>query len=267
MDAPTILPPTPPADGPGLPPRLRTGYSLLPSELDSVTADGRVGGTPGVLPGVGLGAAPSSDTASELAVLLRSLTTLAAACADSVEKASQHFHGEDAWLIGALPACTHLADGVEARARGYIAHSHLTPADVNDVSDLLKAAADLRAAARGARQAAQIAPLLLQEAGSVGADMLLEPVCAVADTAVNVALAAVEALRAEDIPQARGAALLYRAVDDARQRAERAACRDAEMRVRYSPTALRLARAAALNFAVSGEAMARVAVRLVLTEK
>lgn len=246
---------------------VRAGHSLLPSELDVVSAGGQgVAATPAsppiTLPS-SAGVTGASDPASELSALLRAMHVLASACAEALEKAAQHFHGEDPWLIGALPVCTQLADGVEAKARGYIAHSHLTPGDIADITGLLKATGDLRAAARGARQAAQLAPLLRQEGGGDGA---LQPLRDLADAAVDVALASVEALRNQDIPQARSAALLYRAVDDARFRVE-SDLRGKSFCLLYSPTALRLMRGAAWNFGVAGESMARVTVRLVLTEK
>jgi hypothetical protein len=240
----------------------RAGRSLLPSELDFVSAGATAGGPsrpagfPGAFPSPG-------GPEAELSALLRSIHVLAATCSEALEKAAQHFHGEDPWLIGALPVCTQLADGVEAQARGYIAHSHLTSSDIADITDLLKASGDLRAAARGGRQAAQLVPLLRQEGGG---DSALEPIRPLADAAVDVAVASVEALRNQDIPQARSAALLYRAVDDCRFSLERE-WRGEAFALRYSPTALRLLRGAAWNFAVAGESMARVAVRLVLTEK
>jgi len=199
--------------------------------------------------------------ASEVATLNRALSTLSEACAEAVGKVVQHFHGEDSWTIGPMPGCASLSDSVESQAHALLSHSDLNSAQVNEVTNTLKATSDFRVAARGARQALQLALLLQHEAD--GADAI-QFVSVVSVASLAVAQETAEAVKSRHPHIAKNAALLFRDVDKSRLQAE-TELRQRDSELRFSPTTLRMIRAAVWNMAVSGEAMARVAARLVTT--
>jgi hypothetical protein len=199
--------------------------------------------------------------ASELAILRRDLGTLACACADGMAKAAQHYRDEDLWVIGTMPGYGPLADTVEAMSRGFLANSHLSAAHTEIVANTMKMSGDLRTAARGARQAVQIAFLFRQEpVGGLEALHLLAPM---AEAAVAVGERATYAVQTGDETAATQAAQAYRNVDALRIQVERGV-RSGEWDTYFTPTLQKMIRAATWNFAISGESMARVAARLVL---
>lgn len=183
---------------------------------------------------------------------------LAHACADAVEKAAQHYEGADPWQIGSLPACIPLADTIENLVRTRLTDSQLTPAQVNAAKETLKTTADLRTVARAARQGTQLYWLLRQSESEC--DSLSRLVLQVARPALVVAQLSAGALVAGDRVQMRSAALCYREVNQARAEAEHE-IRGEQAKARFSPTTRRIARAAVLCMAVSGESMARIAAR------
>ncbi len=207
--------------------------------------------------------APMKDDpfASELAILRRDLGTLTCACADGMAKAAQHYRDEDLWVIGTMPGYGPLADAVEATSRGFLANSHLSAVHTEIVANTMKMSGDLRTAARGARQAVQIAFLLRQEQnGGAEALNLLVPM---AEAAVAVAERTAYAVQTGDETAATQAAQAYRNVDALRIQVEKGV-RNGEWDEYFTPTLRKMIRAAAWNFAVSGESMARVAARLIL---
>jgi len=210
---------------------------------------------------------PSSQTVSkpkdnplaeEIAALQERLAALSQACADAITVCVQHYQGEPAWVIGAMPGCGQIADEVEARARGLIAHS-LSNAQIEEIAQVMRSSGDLRATARAARQASQLIWLFRQDASG---DHAIASVRAVGEATVEVAQLTARALSAQDANYARAAALLYRDVDAARAKAERALAGPSAL-VTFSPTLRRMTRAAIWYMAVAGEGMARAALRSV----
>ncbi len=196
---------------------------------------------------------------AELATLRRDLGTLTLACADALTKTAQHYNGEDLWVIGTMPGYGPLADSVEATARGFLANSHLSAVHTEVVANTMKMSSDLRTAARGARQAVQIAFLLrYEECGGAEALHLLVPM---AEAAVGVGERTAFAMQTGDENAPTQAAQAYRTVNSLRVQVERG-IRSGEWNSYFSPTLQKIIRAAAWNFAVSGESMARVAARL-----
>lgn len=194
----------------------------------------------------------------DFTLLRRNLYALTSSCAESLDKVVQHFHGEDAWMIGPLPNSLPLADGVEAQARAFLANTHLNAEQLREVANVLKAAGDLRAAGRGARQALQLAQLIRHDSQGAQAVRLVVPV---AECAATLGKETAAALAKMDLSAARNAALLYRGVDQARAQAE-AHLRGSRARAQFDPTLLRMTRAAVWNMTVAGEGMARVAARV-----
>ena len=198
---------------------------------------------------------------TELSILRRDLGTLACACADGMTKAAQHYHDEDLWVIGTMPGYGPLADAVEATSRGFLANSHLSTAHTEIVANTMKMSGDLRTAARGARQAVQIAFLLRAEPNGGGEALhLLVPM---AEAAVAVGERTAYAVKTGEETAATQAAQAYRTVDALRVQVEKG-IRSGEWNAYFTPTLQKMIRAAAWNFAVSGESMARVAARLIL---
>ena len=197
--------------------------------------------------------------AAQMGGLRHDLSTLALACADSLAKTAQYYHGEDSWVIGTMPGYGPLADAVEATARGFLANSHLPAAQTEVVASTLKMSGDLRTAARGARQAVQIA-FLFSGSRNGGADalMLLAPL---ADATVAIAERTAFAVQAGDLSAAHQAAQGYRTLDGLRIQIERGVC-GSQWTEYFSPALLKMIRAGAWNFAVAGEGAARVAARL-----
>ncbi len=197
---------------------------------------------------------------ADLSHLRRDLATLTLACADALNKTAQHYNGEDLWTIGTMPGYGPLADAVEAAARGFLANSHLSTAQSEIVASTMKMSGDLRTAGRGARQAVQLAFLFQQEA-DCGEDALrlLAPM---AEAVVAVAERTTYAVQTGDEMAATQSAQAYRTVDALRAQVEQG-IRTGEWNPYFTPTVQRMIRAAAWNFAVSGESMARVAARLI----
>ncbi|MBC7808705.1 MAG: hypothetical protein H7145_21435 [Akkermansiaceae bacterium] len=207
--------------------------------------------------------APVKDDpfAQELAVLRRDLGTLACACADGMTKAAQHYHDEDLWVIGTMPGYGPLADTVEATSRGFLANSHLSATHTELVANTMRMSGDLRTAARGARQSVQIAFLLRQE--PVAGQEALALLAPMAEAAVAVGERTAYAVQTGDGSAAKQAAQAYRNVDMLRIQVEKGV-RTGEWDTYFTPVLQKMIRAAAWNFAVSGESMARVAARLIL---
>lgn len=199
---------------------------------------------------------PGADC-SVVDALQARLHVLVSSCGDALSRAVQHLQGEDSWVIGPLPNCGPLAEEVEAAARAVLAHSHLNAQETESVAEVLKSAGDLRAAARGARQAVQLAHLIRTDAAGREA---LETVSPLGDAALALARATGDALSSNDPVAARNAALRYRAVDAARQAAERE-LRSPHGAALFAPTMVRMVRASLWHLAVAGESMARVAAR------
>jgi hypothetical protein len=185
------------------------------------------------------------------------LTALTRSCTDSLRKALQQYHGEDPWLIGSLPGCAVLADGLENNIRGVLTNSQLSPAQISGLTETLKTTADLRGVARSARQVIQIYWLLKE---MDGAEEMVPLVRQVGESALSVAQQAMYALEKRDAVQARAAALSYREVDFARAEAERELMGEV-FRARFPRPLRRTARAAVWFMAIAGEGMARVAAR------
>ena len=196
----------------------------------------------------------------EIKSLRRDLGTLALACADALTKTAQHYAGEDLWAIGTMPGYGPLADSVESVCRGFLANSHLSAPHTEIVSNTLKMSGDLRTAARGARQAVQIA-FLFRADRDAGTDAL-QLLAPMADAVVAVAERTAFAVQTGDPATATQAAHAYRAVDALRIEVE-GCIRTHQWDAYFSPTLQRMVRASAWNFAVAGEGMARVAARLI----
>ena len=209
------------------------------------------------------GGRPAKDDpfTPELKILRRDLATLALACTDALTKTAQHYSGDDLLAIGTMPGYGPLADAVEAAARGFLSNSHLSQAHSEIVANTLKMSGDLRTAARGGRQAVQIAFLFrLDRESGEDALSLLSPM---AEATVAVAERTAFAVQTTDPHAATEAAHLYRTVDTLRSQVE-AGLRARTWDEYFSPTMQRMIRASAWNFAVAGESMARVAARLVV---
>ncbi len=196
----------------------------------------------------------------ELKALRRDLATLALACADALGKTAQHYGGEDLWVIGTMPGYEPLADSVERVARGFLSDSHLSVSHTDIVTGTLKMSGDLRTAARGARQAVQIA--FLFRADRVCGVEALEMLSPMAEAVVSVGERAAFAAQTGDASAATQAVQAYRTVDALRVELETGVCSHTWDDY-FSPTAQRLIRAATWNFAIAGESMARVAARLI----
>lgn len=196
--------------------------------------------------------------AAEFDAMHRALRDLTRACAEALEKSVKHFQGADPWMIGAMPGCTAIADGVEAQARAFLANSQLTGAQIDEVTGVLKAAADLRAVARCARQAAQLSWLLRQAGGSSEALAVILPV---AEASLRLSLLAVEAVGKGDTYLALNAARQFREVATARDAAEHD-LRGHLLRTQLPPVVLRMTRCAVWFMALSGEGLARVTARM-----
>jgi hypothetical protein len=160
-----------------------------------------------------------------------------------------------------MPGYGPLADAVEATSRGFLANSHLSAAHTETVANTMKMSGDLRTAARGARQAVQIAFLLRQE--PVGGSEALHLLVPMAEAAGAVAERTAYAVQTGDESAATQAAQAYRNVDALRIQVEKGV-RTGEWDAYFNPTLQKMIRAAAWNFAISGESMARVAARLIL---
>lgn len=222
-----------------------------------------------VLPDSMLGALPEDGRASakpkddpftpEMKAMRRDLATLALACADALAKTAQHYGGEDVWTIGTMPGYEPLADAVESVARGFLSDSHLSASHTDLVTGTIKMSGDLRTAARGARQAVQIAFLLRadRDCGAGALEMLFP----MAEAVLAVGERAAFATQTGDPNAATQAVQAYRLVDNLRVQVETGVCSHS-WDAYFSPTAQKLIRAASWNFAVSGESMARVAARL-----
>ncbi len=201
-----------------------------------------------------------SSVAINLAPLQGILLSLTRSCAEALVKSVQHFEGEDAWGIGAMPNCSTPADNLEAEARSLLCNSLLTPDQTTDVTVCLKVAADLRAVARSAQQAAQLSWLFRQMPNATEATAIVLPV---GEAACQVALRASEAVEKNDPLLAREAALLYRKVDVARIEAEQYLYSELGSH-NLSPELRRMVLAAIWFMAIAGEAMARIAARVAL---
>lgn len=202
---------------------------------------------------------PGKDSATppELMTLRCGLTTLARQCTDAVGKAVQHFQGDDAWVIGPMPACGEMAESLEAQARSYLANSSLSMNQIDEIATHLKALGDLRGVARSARQVSQLAWLFRHEAGAYE---VTSRVRRVGEAALDVSLLVADALEKNDPGMARKAALMFRNVDEARAESERFFVSDVAQYT-YSPMLLRMARAGVWFMAISGEGMARIGAR------
>ncbi|MBC8141902.1 MAG: hypothetical protein H7Y38_10730 [Armatimonadetes bacterium] len=196
----------------------------------------------------------------ELKIMRRDLATLAFACADAVGKTALHYGGEDLWAIGTMPGYEPLADSLEGMARGFLSDSHLSAAHTDVVTGTIKMSGDLRTAARGARQAVQIAFLFRADRG-YGAQAL-ELLSPMAEAVSAVAERAAFAAQTGDQSAATQAVQAFRNVDTLRVQVETGICSHS-WDEHFPPTVQRLIRAATWNFAVSGESMARVAARLI----
>lgn len=184
------------------------------------------------------------------------ISALASACADAVYKSVQHF-GDEAWAVGTLPRCETLADVAEVRAKSLIIHPQTNGPMIDTVSVVLKNTEYLRSVARAARQSVQLAWLLKTDAGVVSTVFPL--IHAVGEAASDVAIETALALGLSDREKAtaaRRAALKYRGVEAARQKAQ------IEIREATLPDVqARMTRAALWYMVIAGEGMARVAAR------
>lgn len=206
-------------------------------------------------------ATPTDPFADELVKLHNDLATLAIACAEATGKTAQHYYGEDSWVIGTMPGYGPLADAIEATARGYLANSHLLPGQAETVANTLKMSGDMRTAARGARQAVQLAFLLKQDP-ECGQDAL-NLLCPMADAVVAISDNTANAIRLDDPEAANQAAQLFRRIDGLRIKIEAGVC-SGKWDDRFTPPVRKMIRAAVWNFAISGEGMARVSARLLM---
>jgi hypothetical protein len=128
------------------------------------------------------------------------------------------------------------------------------------VTETLKNSGDLRAAGRGARQVVQLAYLFRQERSG---EERIAALCSLGNAAAAVATSALEAIQTYSPQEAKNAVKLFRAADTERRKIEME-LRTPDAVIIYSPTMLRMMRAAAWSFSVSAETMARVAVRLLV---
>jgi hypothetical protein len=197
----------------------------------------------------------------ELIALRRDLGTLALACTDIVTKTAQHYYGEDSWVIGTMPGYSPLADTVEATSRNFLINTNLSQPQTEIVSNTMKMSTDLRTAARGARQAVQIA--FLFKAERIGGSDALNLLIPMAETAALIAEHTASTIQTGQSGAATQAAQAYRTMDALRIQVETGICSH-QWDDFFSPTQLKMIRAAAWNFAIVGESMARVAARLVL---
>jgi hypothetical protein len=193
----------------------------------------------------------------ELDATCAAVTEVTGLCADALAKAARHFRGDDAWVIGTMPNCLGAIDAAEARVKRVLANSHMETIQVDTVSAHLKALADLRTAARAARQAVQLAWLLRQAGAQADAFPLVRPI---ADHACMLAVETARALENGDLRAARTAALEYRTVGAACNEAERSLIAAAPD-VLLNPLGRRLSRSAIWFMAVGGECFARIAAR------
>jgi hypothetical protein len=202
-------------------------------------------------------AGQDSTSLPEIVALRRGMAALARQCTEAVGKAVQHFQGDDAWVIGPMPACAEMAETLEAQARSFLANSSLSMTQIDEIATLLKAMGDLRAVARSARQVSQLAWLFRHEAGAYE---ITTRVRRVGEAALDVALLVAQAMEKGDPHMARQAALMYRQVDEARTEAERFFRSDVAQYT-YSPMVLRMGLAGVWFMTISGEGMARIAAR------
>jgi hypothetical protein len=204
-----------------------------------------------VVPGSQIADAPEVDR------IVAGLNVVAQSCAEGIGKAVQHYQGDAAWSIGALPATENLADGLEAEARSLLSNSQLSMRHIEGVANHLKSVSDLRTVARCARQVTQLAWLFRQDATSPQAIVLIQKA---GEPAVRVAAAVAAAMRSGDRADLRNAALLYRDVQIATGDAQLFLYRDVAVTT-FSPTVLRMARSGVWFMGIAGECMARVAAR------
>lgn len=204
-----------------------------------------------VVPGVAIADAPEVERISN------GLISVAHSCVEGIGKAVQHYQGDAAWSIGALPASEAQADALEAEARSLLTNSQLSMRHIEGVANYLKSVSDLRTVARCARQLTQLAWLFRQDATSQQAIVLIQKV---GESAVSVSAAVAAALRTGDRGDLRSAALLYRNLDGAVQDAHLFLRRDVAIAT-FSPTVLRMARSGVWFMGIAGECMARVAAR------
>lgn len=185
------------------------------------------------------------------------LVILSQSCAEAMGKAVQHYQGDAAWMIGALPASESVSDSLEAEARSLLTNSQMGPRQIDMIATHLKSISDLRAVAKSARHLTQMAWLFRQDTTSTEA---IGQIRRIGEEAVNVSLAVAEAMEQRDWGALREAALTYRNVDILRQEAE-VFLRTDVARTSFSPGVYRMARSGVWFTAIAAECMARVAAR------
>lgn len=185
------------------------------------------------------------------------LITLSQACAEAMGKAVQHYQGDAAWMIGALPALESVSDTLEAEARSLLTNSQMAGRQIDTIATHLKSISDLRAVAKCARHLTQMAWLFRQDSTSGEAILLIRRM---GEATVNVSLAVAEAMEQRDWGELRQAALTYREVDGLRQECE-AFLRTDVARTTFTPGVYRMARSGVWFTAIAAECMARVAAR------
>jgi hypothetical protein len=199
----------------------------------------------------------SSAPMPELLLLRDGLLSLTRLCSEALGKAVQHYQGDDAWVIGPMPACGELAEDLEAQARSYLANSQLSMHQIDEIATLLKTTGDLRAIFRSGRHAAQMAWLFRQEGNT---QEIMALIRRVGEASLHVGLMTSEALEKGDPKMARNAALMYRHVDDARCDAENYLRGDIAQYA-HTPMQIRMALAGIWFMTIAGESMARIAAR------
>ena len=197
----------------------------------------------------------ASDTFDLPPDVTRNLVALAELCAGTLGKSVQHFQGDDAWVIGAIPSFTDAAEAAESSIRAAL--SDATGAGTHQ-TEALRAAGmvttDLRCVGRCARQAAQLSWLLRQGGGTWAFGLL----CTVGEASATVAAHTTSALTTRNRQAARHAALLFREVDIARKQAEDALHAGAAT---LPSDQRRMLLSTVYFLSVGGESMARVAAR------
>lgn len=211
-------------------------------------------------PPIGAKTRPAGSLGAEVPELDRiadGLITLSQSCAEAMAKAIQHYQGDAAWMIGALPATESIADTLEAEARTLLTNSQMGMRQIDLIATHLKSVSDLRAVAKSARHLTQMAWLFRQDSTSAEAMLLIRRI---GEAAVNVSLAVSEAMDQRDWGNLRQAALTYRAVDSLLHESE-AFLRTDVARTTFSPAVHRMARSGVWFTAIAAECMARVAAR------
>ena len=201
--------------------------------------------------------ADSPSFESEQAAVDKAIADAARGVSEALRKAVRHFRGEEIWAIGTMPDCAPALDVAEQRIQRIVANSQFSASQIEEAAVRLKDLADLRAAARTARQGVQLAWLLRQRGGEAAAYPLIQPI---ADITCRVATEASEALSQVNAAAARLAALHYRLVEEARCAGEVRTMAQFSGD-RNSLLTRRLTLASIRFMAVGGEAFARVAAR------